>query len=891
MINEQLDSGQKFNTTFLHTSKKGRRTRKPVTLRREGDRIFFLQSDFALKDAIKAMQGSKWHGFQDPPRMAWSIKDSPRNRFQLEYLTGGNPYARFDAEPIEHEYRNPLMGHQKTMTNNLLTYKSQIWAAEMGCIDGEAIVHVNRAGRGFKMTLAKLHEKLTNMSDYKVKREGSTWDSNVPTRVRSMKGEILGLHTVVKSLDKGVKPCLRITLESGKSVVCTHDHEIFTGYESTSRADKLAVGDTAMSNGKWVDKDGYVRVGGLKGKHHRWSTHGVYEHILVAEKKYGCDITVENHVHHKNGIRHDNRPCNLELMCGRQHARMHGKEESFKNLDTAKCKLVPEFDTVVKIEEVGDRHVYDLVMEDPYRNFVADGVIVHNCGKTLSAISAIDHVPGRWFWTGPKPTLPAIGREFKKWNCDASRVDKFTFDGLKKWVNEEMDSSPIPVGLVIDEASRVKNMAAQRTKAIAKLSEAILANGGYVVLMTGTPAPKSPTNWWALAEIACPGFLQEGSEKDMVNRMAFLEEQQIPQGIVMKTKSWRDNEDKCMECGEFQSHPNHDAELSLMAGNEFHKWQPSKNEVAFLYERLKGLATVVLAKDCLDLPEKRYRRIHLEPSPSLKRAAKVIFDTANTAMQAATQLRELSDGFLYQEKVDGTKTCNICDGEKTIQEWFHKTDDEYEFSPGDLNDEDIRDQLEKRTVDCPNCNGSGQMPRKVRFTKQVKCPKDDALRQLLDENEEVGRIVVFAGFTGSVDRCNEICRDRGWSVLQCDGRGFNVYRPDGTPIDVANPLDFWADNDGPVAFVAHPESGGMGLTLVEAKTAVFYSNTFKSEFRSQSEARIHRLGADFNRGCEIVDLLHLPTDEKVLDTVMNDRRLELLTLGEFKDEFEGSLAT
>ena len=37
---------------------------------------------------------------------------------------------------------------------------------------------------------------------------------------------------------------------------------------------------------------------------------------------------------------------------------------------------------VLGIEEVGFEDVYDIVMEDPYRNFVADGIVAHNCGKT-----------------------------------------------------------------------------------------------------------------------------------------------------------------------------------------------------------------------------------------------------------------------------------------------------------------------------------------------------------------------------------------------------------------------------------------------------------------------------------------------------------------------------
>jgi len=60
--------------------------------------------------------------------------------------------------------------------------------------------------------------------------------------------------------------------------------------------------------------------------------------------------------------------------------------------------------------------------------------------------------------------------------------------------------------------------------------------------------------------------------------------------------------------------------------------------------------------------------------------------------------------------------------------------------------------------------------------------------------------------------------------------------------------------------------------------AVYWSNSFKPEYRTQSEDRIHRLGMDLNKGCVIVDLLHLPTDQKVLDVIRENRKLELMTM-------------
>ena len=103
----------------------------------------------------------------------------------------------------------------------------------------------------------------------------------------------------------------------------------------------------------------------------------------------------------------------------------------------------------------------------------------------------------------------------------------------------------------------------------------------------------------------------------------------------------------------------------------------------------------------------------------------------------------------------------------------------------------------------------------------------------------------------------------------CDQGNFQVFAaksdsPEGVLATAEEPLDYWANMDhGKVAFVANPESGGMSLTLVEARMAVYWSNSWKPEYRVQSEDRIHRKGMDENLGCTIVDLIHLPSDGRV----------------------------
>ena len=522
-------------------------------------------------------------------------------------------------------------------------------------------------------------------------------------------------------------------------------------------------------------------------------------------------------------------------------------------------------------------------------------------GKTLAAQKVIEMSGVRyWWWVGPKSSIPNIKREFAKWGFNSSgpiRIEFITYEELKIRVDTWQPGTELPQGVIFDESSRLKGETSQRSLAAQRLADWIREKfglDGYVIEMSGTPSPKSPLDWWRQCEIAWPGFLKEGSQKALEQRCGFVVMQQYDTGTFPKRIGWKDDECKCKYCGLQDAEGPHELD-GIIDPDEFHPFEPSVNEVGYMYERLKGLVVIKHKRDCLTLPDKRYRKIICKPNPSVLRVATAITESAPNTITGLTLLRELSDGFQYRDVADGEVPCPHCPGScGEIEEWFDPTDDNATYSAIDMLSEEFVARLEKRLVPCTRCGGDKTVPKIIRQTREIPCPKEKALRMLLGECEENGRIVVFAGFTGSVDRAVNICRRESWSVLRCDGRGFEVTDHLGNVITQRgeDALDFWADRGNQhVAFVAHPESGGMSLTLVESRMAVYWSNSFKPEFRIQSEDRIHRKGMDENLGCEIVDLIHLPTDARVLEVIQANRKLELMTLGEFRDSLvneEGS---
>lgn len=481
-------------------------------------------------------------------------------------------------------------------------------------------------------------------------------------------------------------------------------------------------------------------------------------------------------------------------------------------------------------------------------------------GKTLTIFTVIDMVkPDLVWYVAPRSALAGVKLEAMLWNVNANII-YMTYEELKKVLANWKTGDKPPKFIVYDESSRVKTPGSQRSQAAYHLAESLRDMFGddcYIVEMSGSPAPKSPLDWYWQCEIACPGFIREGDIYKFDKRLSVSEIIEDVTGFKYpKRLAWKDgNPQVCGACGKEPLHITH----TERAHSKFHAFMPLPNEVEKLYRRMKGLVLVHFKKDCLDLPEKVYRTVKIKPSMDLIRAARLVTATSKSAITAMTLLRELSDGFQYRDVSAPSDICDFCQGNRVLY------------------------QPDGKAEPCSFCGGTGSMSKVERQVVEIPAPKLDALTDLLEENEEIGRLVVFAGFTGSIDRICEHVKKMGWEFIRVDGRGwFNSIDPSWKDTDCLTHFQDNVEGSKKIVFIAHPGTGGMGITLTAASMTVYYSNDFNGESRIQSEDRIHRAGMDVNRGATIVDLILLPTDQQVLDNLKRKRELQSISLGELQ---------
>jgi SNF2 family DNA or RNA helicase len=231
-------------------------------------------------------------------------------------------------------------------------------------------------------------------------------------------------------------------------------------------------------------------------------------------------------------------------------------------------------------------------------------------------------------------------------------------------------------------------------------------------------------------------------------------------------------------------------------------------------------ATIIRKEDCLDLPEKVYKTILLEMSARQK---KIYAEMRKNAYIA------LADGEEVTAPIVLTQLLRL----QQVSSGYLSTD------TGNL-----------YPIDTPD-----------------KAPRLQALKEILEHLPEDERVLIWCQFTPELDLVCDMLKNT------FDSDSYVMYYGQRTITERQAAIEqFRDDTAAPRFFVGQPKAGGRGLTLIEATTVVYYSNSYDLDLRSQSEDRTHRIGQ--TKSVLYIDLIMADTvDEKVVKALRKKENL------------------
>ena len=161
--------------------------------------------------------------------------------------------------------------------------------------------------------------------------------------------------------------------------------------------------------------------------------------------------------------------------------------------------------------------------------------------------------------------------------------------------------------------------------------------------------------------------------------------------------------------------------------------------------------------------------------------------------------------------------------------------------------------------------------------KQIKNNRISELLSVLDEVE--GKAIIWCHWRHDIQNVvAAITKEYG-------PRSVVTYYGDTTSEQRQKAIKEIQNKNGEVRFlVGTPQTGGYGITLTEANTMIYFSNGYDLEKRTQSEARIDRIGQ--TRSMTYVDIIAEKTvDEKIVKALKKKIDIASQIMGEKLEEW------
>jgi thymidylate synthase ThyX len=178
-------------------------------------------------------------------------------------------------------------------------------------------------------------------------------------------------HTTVRDVFySGRKPVFRVTLKDGRQIVCSKDHQFLTDSGWQRLEDAVGLGLSPGGIATW-GRNAEFAVNGIEA--YQDSAHSS-EPELVLE-----------FLHAQPPSNRGRRYSNVKTRGTRGRARVRNTRRQKPYAPKPKRLMVRHFVPLESIQYLGERETYDIEVNGPFHNFVADGFIVHNSRNSASS--------------------------------------------------------------------------------------------------------------------------------------------------------------------------------------------------------------------------------------------------------------------------------------------------------------------------------------------------------------------------------------------------------------------------------------------------------------------------------------------------------------------------
>ena len=252
----------------------------------------------------------------------------------------------------------------------------------------------------------------------------------------------------------------------------------------------------------------------------------------------------------------------------------------------------------------------------------------------------------------------------------------------------------------------------------------------------------------------------------------------------------------------------------------FPKWELKPAAKDSLHGRLARKAMRVVKSECLDLPPLIRQEYFVELSTQQKRMYK---EMVNEYIAFVKDLTDEHRPPAVTAQIAATKALRL----QQIVSGFAKTED-------------------------------------GKVTRLDDVPRVAALKELLEDITQGSKVIVWCAFKENYKMVAEVCKQLKLDYREIHGAIDNQER--------ITSMDAFRSDENVKVMIANQIAAGIGINLVEASYAIYFSKNFSLEADLQSEARNYRGGSHIHEKVTRIDLIAKDTIDVLVSEALKNKQ-------------------